>query len=293
LWDSTNKWLSVSGTAPKLKLVDTTASALDLDIILDANQTFFVSSSSATVNRLPTLNLTTESTGIGSAGGLGAALTVDGTYLSSSGANPVRGILMQRNDNSAVALDFVGGQSNVWNNNTNSSGEALGHLAVVYGGPSSAASNSAVGAELFLHASATGSANGINIAVHTARTSTGTDYTGDVKGLQIITYKDFSSNYANYPGMTAWGTPADVSPGHAIFISGQEPYLNFITALAGSGTGGGIFSGALAFQVNGSGSITTVGGLATVSATKTIRNSAGTGTCTLIFTGGVLTGGTC
>ena len=30
-----------------------------------------------------------------------------------------------------------------------------------------------------------------------------------------------------------------------------------------------------------------------LSVTKTVRDAAGTGTCTLIFTGGILTGGTC
>ena len=39
--------------------------------------------------------------------------------------------------------------------------------------------------------------------------------------------------------------------------------------------------------------ITAPDGNVGVSATKTVRNAAGTGTCTLIFSGGILTGGTC
>jgi hypothetical protein len=44
---------------------------------------------------------------------------------------------------------------------------------------------------------------------------------------------------------------------------------------------------------NISGTITAPSGSTGVSATKTVRDSAGTGTCTLIFSGGILTGGTC
>lgn len=36
-----------------------------------------------------------------------------------------------------------------------------------------------------------------------------------------------------------------------------------------------------------------ISGVLGLSATKTIRDAAGTGTCTLIFTSGLLTGGTC
>jgi hypothetical protein len=42
-----------------------------------------------------------------------------------------------------------------------------------------------------------------------------------------------------------------------------------------------------------SGTVTAPNGNTGVSATKTVRDSAGTGTCTLIFSGGLLTGGTC
>jgi len=44
---------------------------------------------------------------------------------------------------------------------------------------------------------------------------------------------------------------------------------------------------------NVSGTITAPSGSSGLSATKTVRDSAGTGTCTLIFSGGILTGGTC
>lgn len=46
-------------------------------------------------------------------------------------------------------------------------------------------------------------------------------------------------------------------------------------------------------NANISGTITAPSGSTGVSATKTVRDSAGTGTCTLIFSGGLLTGGTC
>jgi hypothetical protein len=46
-------------------------------------------------------------------------------------------------------------------------------------------------------------------------------------------------------------------------------------------------------NANISGTITAPSGGTGVSATKTVRDSAGTGTCTLIFSGGILTGGTC
>ena len=46
-------------------------------------------------------------------------------------------------------------------------------------------------------------------------------------------------------------------------------------------------------NVNISGTITTPSGSAGITSTKTVRDSAGTGTCTLIFSGGILTGGTC
>jgi hypothetical protein len=46
-------------------------------------------------------------------------------------------------------------------------------------------------------------------------------------------------------------------------------------------------------NVNISGTITTPSGSAGITSTKTVRDSAGTGTCTLTFSGGILTGGTC
>jgi hypothetical protein len=46
-------------------------------------------------------------------------------------------------------------------------------------------------------------------------------------------------------------------------------------------------------NVNISGTITTPSGSAGITSTKTVRDSTGTGTCTLIFSGGILTGGTC
>lgn len=46
-------------------------------------------------------------------------------------------------------------------------------------------------------------------------------------------------------------------------------------------------------NANISGTITTPSGSTGLSATKTVRDSAGTGTCTLIFSAGILTGGTC
>jgi hypothetical protein len=46
-------------------------------------------------------------------------------------------------------------------------------------------------------------------------------------------------------------------------------------------------------NANISGTITAPSGGTGLSATKTVRDSAGTGTCTLIFSGGILTGGTC
>ena len=46
-------------------------------------------------------------------------------------------------------------------------------------------------------------------------------------------------------------------------------------------------------NANISGTITAPSGSTGVSATKTVRDSAGTGTCTLIFSAGILTGGTC
>lgn len=61
------------------------------------------------------------------------------------------------------------------------------------------------------------------------------------------------------------------------------------------GTGTDNSSGAL-MQVAGSISMTgsiIASGNTGITGTKTVRDSAGTGTCTLIFTGGILTGGTC
>lgn len=46
-------------------------------------------------------------------------------------------------------------------------------------------------------------------------------------------------------------------------------------------------------NANISGTITAPSGSAGITSTKTVRDSAGTGTCTLIFSGGILTGGTC
>ena len=46
-------------------------------------------------------------------------------------------------------------------------------------------------------------------------------------------------------------------------------------------------------NANISGTITAPNGNTGWSGTRTIRDSAGTGTCTLIFSGGILTGGTC
>lgn len=60
-------------------------------------------------------------------------------------------------------------------------------------------------------------------------------------------------------------------------------------------TGGGVGAGGAGYfggNVNTAG-VFAVGASTGTSATKTVRDSAGTGTCTLIFTGGILTGGTC
>lgn len=46
-------------------------------------------------------------------------------------------------------------------------------------------------------------------------------------------------------------------------------------------------------NMNLSGTLTAPSGSAGITSTKTVRDSAGTGTCTLIFSGGILTGGTC
>lgn len=52
-------------------------------------------------------------------------------------------------------------------------------------------------------------------------------------------------------------------------------------------------NGALVFSIVNGGGLTTTGGAAGLSATTTVRDAAGTGTCTLIFTNGLKTGGSC
>lgn len=79
--------------------------------------------------------------------------------------------------------------------------------------------------------------------------------------------------------------------------------LSFETRISGTMTtgmtlGNGIQIGAPTGGGKGTGTINVATGIyangtAGISATKTVRDSAGTGTCTLIFTQGLLTGGTC
>lgn len=67
-------------------------------------------------------------------------------------------------------------------------------------------------------------------------------------------------------------------------------------AFRGNSRFGGITAPTYAVDVTGdtnTSGVFRVGGTAGLTATKTVRDSAGTGTCTLIFTGGILTGGTC
>jgi hypothetical protein len=67
-------------------------------------------------------------------------------------------------------------------------------------------------------------------------------------------------------------------------------------AFRGNSRFGGVTAPSYAVDVTGdtnTSGVFRVGGTAGITATKTVRDAAGTGTCTLIFTGGLLTGGTC
>jgi hypothetical protein len=83
--------------------------------------------------------------------------------------------------------------------------------------------------------------------------------------------------------------------------SGTARYCNYsdgtaLNLFAGNTRIGGTTSPSYALDVTGDTNTSGVfrsGGTAGLTATKTVRDSAGTGTCTLIFTGGILTGGTC
>jgi hypothetical protein len=117
----------------------------------------------------------------------------------------------------------------------------------------------------------------------------------------------------SFLGYHATGTPAYTT--QRVAINGvanenwtdvaQGTYLSILTTPDGSVTiaEAARFFGSTGFSVGsttdpGAGVINAAsgfssGGTAGTSATKTVRDSAGTGTCTLIFTGGILTGGTC
>jgi hypothetical protein len=69
-----------------------------------------------------------------------------------------------------------------------------------------------------------------------------------------------------------------------------NPLLDGVGALGGSSLR---FSKVWTYDLAAGGTITAPDGNTGISATVTVRNSAGTGTCTLIFSGGLLTGGTC
>jgi hypothetical protein len=174
--------------------------------------------------------------------------------MPSSGANPIMGGLFNRNDSSAISLNSYAIQGAAYNNNTNTGAETIGILSGTFAGPNAAGSTTGLGSEVFSHSTAANQTNGINIGMHPGRTSNGADYQYDIKGLQIIEYLDFASNYTNYSGMPAWGTPTHQKTGHAIFIGGTTGYNHFFTALAPGG-GGSIFGGAVSFQVAGNGKV--------------------------------------
>lgn len=97
--------------------------------------------------------------------------------------------------------------------------------------------------------------------------------------LQAGTTKGTSATYLNITGYNGTGT----QPIRANTTNGQVRI---------GGNSNPAFPLDVTGDVNSSG-VYRVAGAAGLSVTKTVRDSAGTGTCTLIFTGGILTGGTC
>jgi len=130
------------------------------------------------------------------------------------------------------------------------------------------------------------------------------DYNGGTPRFYIGNGTGSTSNYLTWNGTTLSVQGALVSrgginlssadgSGNAIYSNLTDLRMTATNAAGGitllSATGGLTFS-----TVGGSVSVTANGSNGTgVTATKTVRDSAGTGTCTLVFVGGWLTGGTC
>lgn len=87
---------------------------------------------------------------------------------------------------------------------------------------------------------------------------------------------------ASVDGSHIWRTCSSGTCDQRVYISPAGGLYVGTSALTDAGAGN--------MQVSG---VYKAGAGTGVSATKTVRDSAGTGTCTLIFTGGILTGGTC
>lgn len=87
-------------------------------------------------------------------------------------------------------------------------------------------------------------------------------------------------------GSITWGSDLTYSIGSSFSKAANI----FTGALQVYGSGNVKSGGSLNFE---SGSDLKVAGTSAISATATMRDAAGTGTCTLVFTLGLLTGGTC
>lgn len=105
--------------------------------------------------------------------------------------------------------------------------------------------------------------------------------TGDLTFTAANTYVlGDSTNYLNAAHVNTYQVYGQVKPGSGV-----------TTADLGGATTR--FRKLWTGDINANGTITAPDGNTGVSATKTVRDSTGTGTCTLIFSGGILTGGTC
>lgn len=121
----------------------------------------------------------------------------------------------------------------------------------------------------------------------------------------------FSGNNDNCPAGVCTKKNYAQMGGHIVTVTSgaEEGRYDFLSFVAGSNTyamfvGAGLLVATSPATMPGSGNITATGtirantgfsanGTAGLSATTTVRDAAGTGTCTLIFTQGLKTGGTC
>lgn len=116
--------------------------------------------------------------------------------------------------------------------------------------------------------------------------------------LQVVTTTDGSTGNPSSWDSQYLTVGAGGSAGGNLYMSyNQAGEIGYIGAIHPGVTWGTLTlqhgGGAVAIGSGGAGVTMSINGSAALSTTKTVRDAAGTGTCTLIYTAGLLTGGSC